>query len=129
MSREVNFRIRSGNDFYYTGDLAQIKTFSLDLKGRPSPAIWQQCTEVKDKLGNLIYEGDILQLDIGYIKYFYEVRFGSFKSEDYSATGFYLKLVSHIGNTYPFSLTPENNNRKFHVAGNMFDNPELLKQS
>jgi len=130
MNRELNFRIRAGDKFIYTGDLNELKTLFIDLKKENSLITWQQCSEIKDRKGNLIYEGDILKYSLGTINYIYTVKFGAYRypsiMDKNAGTGFYLDVIGDK-NFYPTSLH-DGMTRAFEIIGNTFDNPDMLSK-
>lgn len=124
--RNINFRIRAGAKFLYTGDLNELKSLSIDLK-QENNITWQQCSEIPDKKGVMIYEGDILKYTIGTVNFTYLVRFGIYKypsiSDKNSGNGFYIQIVDNK-NFYPAPLH-DGMTKAFEVIGNVFDNPEI----
>ena len=81
-----------------------------------------QYTGLKDKNGKEIYEGDIVQITIGGVKFnFGVVTFGKFKAEIYECYGWYVYLNGK--QTSEAGLYEE-----FEIVGNVYENPELLKQ-
>lgn len=106
--------------FYTSDDLFDDTWCNLaDYKHEP---IIEQYTGIKDKNGQRIYEGDILELPIelsmatfGVVKYGY----GEFYIEDYKCKD----GTVHIVEFYEYN-NPE---KDFAVAGNIHENPELLK--
>lgn len=109
----------------------------------PDWYVVMQCVGFMDKTGNLIYEGDILR----YFGYLYEVKFGVFvpdctRGGNY---GFYRRGITKvvkdsIGIIYnvdgvAYCFPPHCGNGfeardafKFEVVGNIYENPELLKE-
>lgn len=88
-----------------------------------------QCTGLKDKNGNLIWENDIIKYHFGDV--YAPIRYGEYKScFDSTSTG-------HIGFYVDWRGTKKENMRKdlgywinmisAEVEGNIFDNPELLE--
>ena len=94
------------------------------------PSTVGQYTGLKDKNGNLIFEGDI-------VHYLYEPGKGYWNSDQHSviewnSTGFYMRGIMGT-NKYACSTgwlvsTPHGNGKCFEVIGNVHDNPELLKE-
>lgn len=78
-----------------------------------SPFIVQQFTGLKDAQGNEIYEGDILKHDIGLGPIYWEVIWNS-------EAGQWQTTKEHGGNIGSWF-------DNYLVAGNIFENPELLK--
>ena len=94
-----------------------------------------QCTGLKDKNGNLIWENDIIE------KEFYSVPDSYMDSTKYMGTiqyedgGWYVNVVTDdIAQEYQYriSLIEAIANTKdlehFEIIGNSFDNPELLME-
>lgn len=88
-----------------------------------------QCTGLKDKNRNLIWENDIVKYHFGDV--YAPIRYGEYQScFDITSTG-------HIGFYVDWTETKKENMRKdlgywinmigAEVVGNMFDNPELLE--
>lgn len=94
-----------------------------------------QCTGLKDKNGKLIYEGDILDLYVSSKKlYRYEVKYeiGSFMLESQDEIFDFPKVWNDY--VYPLSQlyyeyqNEENFIDQCEVVGNIYENPELLKE-
>lgn len=129
-NREINFRIRAGSKYLYTGDLNSLKTLNINLKDESS-CVWQQSSELRDKHKTTIYEGDILRYNIGKVEFFYVVEFGKYNSDSSIASnggnGFYIVLIGKQKNNFSPIPLIEKNVSAFEVIGNSFDTPELLE--
>ena len=88
-----------------------------------------QCTGLKDKNGKLIWENDIIKYHFGNV--YAPIKYGEYQScFDSTSTG-------HIGFYVDWTGTTKENMRKdlgywinmveADVAGNIFDNPDLLE--
>jgi len=80
-----------------------------------------QYSGLKDKSGNDIYEGDIIQFAE---KYFYVVKFEDAKFVGYHANNDWGKW----GDIYKLA-EPNFDKYDYFVIGNIYENPELLKNN
>lgn len=96
--------------------------------------VFMQCTGLKDKNGKLIYEGDILDLYVSSKKlYRYEVKYeiGSFMLVSQDEIFDFINVWND--NVYPLSQlyfeyqNEENCIDECEIIGNVYENPELLK--
>ena len=83
------------------------------------PSTICQCTGLKDKNGNLIWENDIL---VGYLDDMYPEN-ATYAQVIWDKNGFYTKEQY----SDDISLMDEFDEKHFEVCGNIFDNPELLE--
>lgn len=96
--------------------------------------VLMQCTGLKDKNGKLIYEGDILDLDVSSKKlYRYEVKYeiGSFmlvsQDEIFDFKNVWNDNVYPLSQLYYEYQNEENCIYECEIIGNIYENPELLK--
>lgn len=86
-----------------------------------------QCTGLKDKNGNLIWENDVIKHHFGDI--YAQIRYGAyqscFDSQKTEHIGFYVDWSG--GRHYRKDLGYWINMVNAEVVGNIFDNPELLE--
>lgn len=79
-----------------------------------------QYTNLTDKNGSKIFEGDIIALN--------PRRFANKKVFYYSrCAGFYMTSNPDIPKTYEITAIFNDNSDKYEVIGNIHDNPELIK--
>lgn len=97
------------------------------------PSTIGEYTGLKDKNGKMLFEGDIVKNDWCFIKGNSIVRFGEYKSLDSSNDyqcghlGFYLEHISDFNKrTVRKDIMYFAN--KCEIIGNVFDNPEMLKE-
>lgn len=116
-NREIKFRAWDGKkmttDFLIgpdNGNVLLLDTLPFTVSRMPL----MQYTGLKDKNGKEIYEGDIMQDDKQF-KHCVEMNYDQWKLK--SATGWYSSFQSQggVGN--------------FEVIGNIYENPELLKNN
>lgn len=96
--------------------------------------VFMQCTGLKDKNGKLIYEGDILDLYVSSKKlYRYEVKYeiGSFmlvsQDEIFDFPNVWNDNVYPLSQLYYEYQNEENCIDECEIIGNIYENPELLK--
>lgn len=110
--------------YLYVDRLKEIYGYEIFLPERPfgegpewhivDPETVGECTGLRDKNGELIFEGDIISIDgakgdeLVYVKY--------------QINGF--ECVSPIWKYYRHRL--EDNPEKYEIVGNIHDNPELI---
>lgn len=140
--REILFRGKNLLGKWIEGDLLQylgcekkhIVRHSTGAGGQEViPSTIGEYTGLKDKNGKRIFEGDIVKNEWCFIKGNSIVRFGEYKSLDSSNDyqcghlGFYLEHISDFNKrTVRKDIMYFAN--KCEIIGNVFDNPELLKE-
>ena len=100
------------------------------------PDVILQCTGLKDKNGTLIYEGDIVKLIADTFTTTYVVKFGDFAmfSLDFQSkyekgsTAVYGWYLDGMKYPIPLSISLDTSGLKLEVIGNIYENPELLKE-
>lgn len=110
--RTIKFRGKSlNNGMWVYGDL-QHKGKRTFIEYEVDPATVGQYTGLKDKNGKEIYEGDILQDEIG------------FKGKIIYSMG---ALCGDFGEGFELQYFYEGLHEACILVGNIYDNPELLK--
>lgn len=106
----------------------------INIQVEPKDGVIMQCTGLKDKNGKLIYEGDILDLYVSTKKlYRYQVKFeiGSFmlvsQDEIFDFKNVWNDYVYPLSQLYYEYQNEENYIDECEVIGNIYENPELLK--
>lgn len=111
-------------------EYAPTSKVSIHLNFQPH-FILMQCTGLKDKNGELIYEGDIVKINNNIYQIVYEI--GSFMIVSNDESKIHPFKNSWNDNVYPLSqLYFEYENEelfidKLEVIGNVFENPELIE--
>lgn len=111
MNRELKFRI-----WYYDQKKFDYNVELKDFSKYSFPLYWckvQQYTGLKDRNGKEIYDGDILKHDIGFGPIYWKVIWDS-------KVGQWKTTKENGGNTGNWFCN-------YVVAGNTFENPDLLK--
>lgn len=82
----------------------------------PAEYILMQCTGLKDKNGELIYEGDIVKADNTSFQVTFEVLNGGF-------------ICRHLHGTICSSNKYFDSLQNSEIIGNIYENPELLENN
>ena len=145
MNDRYKYRIFYNNKMVYPNDYQSIESIyeclkqqimwdcAIDVDFRfnhiANNLVFMQCTGLKDKNGKLIYEGDIVDINITRAKWvvtWFRNRFILVPTDEYSDKD---KIASERKSGYYYF---ENNNRfaceRDEVIGNIYENPELLKE-
>ena len=94
----------------------ELKVYEID------PDTLGQCTGIKDKNGNLIYEGDIVKFNYDTVEIKAVV---SWDNKD--LIGFYLNATDYFKDKYVSDYDFYKND--YEIIGSIYENPELLEVS
>lgn len=128
MKREIEFRAKSIDGYWVSGDLhLQCKYPHIHTAERRSvpidPKTIGQFTGLADRKGIAIYEGDVLNCYDGYPEPWVRVvRYSADLVEETPTPGFVLANVKGTSGIDTFDDYDE-----FEVIGNEFDNPSLVR--
>jgi len=108
--------------YYDFGDMLKGLIFGIEDYPEETDFVLMQCTGLKDKNGNLIYEEDIFySLDNEEDRYLLKVTwddyFGKYRVLDWGGEEF-----DTLEGMYDFEDL-----RKLEITGNIYENPELLE--
>lgn len=88
-----------------------------------------RCTELKDKNGREIYEGDILECMEDDNKIIFQVCYGENHPDNGAASvGLYLKCQHYKTGIDIIYGVIEKDCKKMKIIGNIYENPELLER-
>ncbi len=121
--REIKFRAQNFGGRWFYSDVETLRGFFMFLDPRDSTPILNQntlgqFTGLKDKNGKEIYEGDIVIIS-GAKQAMFVL---------YQPPSFVMKVSKKNKSWSEFNLAPEEN-QFFEVVGNIYENPELLKEA
>ena len=116
------------NDIHTPIDKQIIENENFDIEGSPfsmhfSEGVLMQYTGLKDKNGKEIYEGDIIKMTEG-------LNVNDWPTEGeivYNVSSFVMRTFLKEDMILHLSLNLHDGT-KFEIIGNVFENPELLKQ-
>lgn len=130
------FKIKTCNGEWVSGFLhcKENKWYISNKAGSPfafevRPDTICQCTGLKDKNGKLIWENDVIKYHFG--NAYAQIRYGAYQScfdnQKTEHIGFYVDWSE--SRNYRKDLGYWINMVNAEVVGNIFDNPELIKES
>lgn len=125
--REIKFRGRHLSGQWYYGNLIRKQTEYIicDIEDGSAEDVEEetvgQFTGLYDKSGKEVYEGDILKI-------FYHGKSKVFGIAKYTDTRFYIDDNWNIDHSSSRPMNEMFDRYEFEVIGNVYDNPELLKE-
>ena len=141
--RDIKFRIWDGakNEWLASSNKDALPYYGFALVGEvmtvQSPPVWsldegnvvEQFTNLKDKNGTEIYEGDIIQFEFWNEKYYRQIAYNSAIAsyEAITVTSPTSKKLRQKAK-YSFSELYKISSKGFKVVGNIHENPELLEE-
>lgn len=126
MNREIKFEYGLTNHAPIVFDIREIeigKPANICIREDCSIKYRRQYTGLKDIYGTEIYEGDILRVYDGSRESFHEVVWGG---EDYPAFELEPHKWCEMNGLSFLKCAPDSG--EYEVVGNIYENPELLKQ-
>ena len=123
--REIKFRVWHPKDKFMGVPFHAMQKFNQNIGIFPDDAILMQYTGLHDKNGKEIYEGDILRWHYAYPKPedYFIVKWLDFRC------AFSLFRQNYLMSHLPYADLHTNNDRNYEVIGNIYENPELVKEA
>ena len=127
---KFRFWFKDTQEMIYSEKFNDVQTLGQWLFGDRKDVVKMQCTGIKDKNCKLIYEGDIVQTTFGDNSkiIFYVI----WNNENALFNGKIIKKGKTnafcINEDYLYYLLANGIDEKTEVIGNIYENPELLKE-